>query len=157
MPRYKVVGFDRETGYETDLVVEAADRWEARRMGNERGIEVYGAEAVSVSQPPGPRRPPMTPRGKVRLLLGIVGVSFIVFVFAAFASAAAEPDEIGAVSLFVCAASGIVLFAGLPGWVAEHRGHHNTDAIRLCGVIGLLIWPCWLVALIWAHTRPTGK
>jgi len=46
-----------------------------------------------------------------------------------------------------------ILFIGLaPGHIAKDRGHPSWEAIRLCGLIGLFIWPCWLIALIWAYT-----
>ena len=39
-----------------------------------------------------------------------------------------------------------------PGMVAKRRGHPNATAIRICGLIGVLIWPAWIVALVWAYT-----
>jgi hypothetical protein len=46
-----------------------------------------------------------------------------------------------------------ILFLGLgPGLIAKRRGHPSMEAIRILGVIGLLIWPCWIVALVWAYT-----
>lgn len=48
----------------------------------------------------------------------------------------------------------IISLAWLPGRIAKRRGHANATAIRVCGVIGLIIWPCWIVALIWAYTGP---
>lgn len=50
----------------------------------------------------------------------------------------------------------IVLKLGaLPGNIAQQRNHQQTDAIRVCGWIGVLtLGLAWPVALIWAYTRP---
>lgn len=47
----------------------------------------------------------------------------------------------------------------IPGAIAKSRGHPNAPAIRLCGLLGLLVWPAWVVAFIWAYTnaRPTER
>lgn len=48
----------------------------------------------------------------------------------------------------------IILYVGyLPGRIARRRNHPNADAICLCGRIGAIILPLWLVAIIWAHTN----
>jgi len=47
-----------------------------------------------------------------------------------------------------------VFIAAIPGEIASRRGHKNAGAIRLCGYIGILIWPCWLVGLVWSLTDP---
>lgn len=47
-----------------------------------------------------------------------------------------------------------VWLAFLPGKIARRRNHPSQDAIRLCGVVGLFIWPAWFVALVWAHSKP---
>jgi hypothetical protein len=53
--------------------------------------------------------------------------------------------------------AGAVFLASLPGKIAEHRGHPQSDAIRVAGWLGLLtmglLFP---VALIWAYTRPSA-
>ena len=41
-----------------------------------------------------------------------------------------------------------------PWRIAKRRGHPNSDAIRVCGLIGLVFWPCLVVAFIWAFTKP---
>jgi hypothetical protein len=51
-----------------------------------------------------------------------------------------------------------VVLGGLPGRIADQRGHPQADAIRVAGWFGLvmlgLLWP---IALIWAYTRiPSG-
>jgi hypothetical protein len=46
----------------------------------------------------------------------------------------------------------MVLLAYTPGKIARKRGHPSAEAIRICGVVGVLFWPLWLFAYIWAHT-----
>ncbi len=49
----------------------------------------------------------------------------------------------------------VVLWLGaLPGNVARKRGHPQSDAISVCGWLGLLFALLWPVALVWAYTRP---
>ena len=72
---------------------------------------------------------------------------------------AIEPPSDGlwiAISVLVLV---VALFAAyfigcLPGYVARRRGHENALAIRVCGLVGIVVWPCWIVALIWAFTGP---
>jgi hypothetical protein len=47
--------------------------------------------------------------------------------------------------------------ACIPGNIARERRHLDAEAIRLCGILGaLLFWPAWLIALVWAYThRPS--
>jgi len=52
----------------------------------------------------------------------------------------------------------ILIYVGLgsfPGKKARERGHPQADAINVLGWIGLLLGVApWLVALVWAYTRP---
>jgi len=49
----------------------------------------------------------------------------------------------------------IVKLGALPGNIAQERNHPQSDAIRVCGWIGILTLGIgWPVALIWAYTRP---
>ncbi len=44
----------------------------------------------------------------------------------------------------------------LPGQVADARGHPHSEAIKIASWFGLaLLGPLWVVALIWAHVKPT--
>lgn len=55
----------------------------------------------------------------------------------------------------IAVAIGLVIWLGfLPGMVARSRGHPSADAIRLCGLFGILFWPLWIIAAIWAYTGP---
>ena len=47
-----------------------------------------------------------------------------------------------------------VLIAGLPGHIARRRGHASARAIHICGLCGLLFFPAWIAALVWAYTGP---
>lgn len=48
----------------------------------------------------------------------------------------------------------VFLIGCAPGHITRARRHESADAVSLCGWIGLIIWPCWIVAIIWAHTGP---
>ena len=45
--------------------------------------------------------------------------------------------------------------ASLPGQTATERGHPQAEAVKVLGWIGLLLGIApWLVALVWAYTKP---
>ena len=52
---------------------------------------------------------------------------------------------------------GIVKIHELPGDIALKRGHPQAEAIRICSLLGLLIFPFWMFALLWAYMRPVFK
>jgi hypothetical protein len=52
------------------------------------------------------------------------------------------------VGLLIGAAALAILLAFAPGRIARKRGHPSAVAIGICGVLGLLIWPLWIIALI---------
>jgi hypothetical protein len=60
--------------------------------------------------------------------------------------------------LVVLVLIGIAIFvelARLPGKKARERDHPQADAINVLGWVGLLLGVApWLVALVWAYTRP---
>jgi amino acid transporter len=48
-----------------------------------------------------------------------------------------------------------VKLAALPGQTAAERGHPQAEAINVLGWIGLLLGVApWIVALVWAYTKP---
>ncbi len=50
-----------------------------------------------------------------------------------------------------------VKLAALPGQTAIERGHPQAEAINVLGWIGLLLGVApWLVALVWAYTKPVA-
>ena len=52
---------------------------------------------------------------------------------------------------------GIVKIHELPGEIARKRGHPQAEAIRICSLLGLIIFPFWMIALLWAYMRPVFK
>ena len=67
-------------------------------------------------------------------------------------------DKIAIVSLVLIMFSVIVILLGIvklhtyPGQVAEQRGHPQKEAIEATSVMGLIIFPLWMLALIWAYS-----
>jgi hypothetical protein len=49
---------------------------------------------------------------------------------------------------------GIIKVHELPGNIAQSRGHPQADAIRICALLGLIIFPFWMFALLWAYMKP---
>lgn len=59
--------------------------------------------------------------------------------------------------LFVCGLGVIWSLGALPGRLARQRLHPQADAIGVAGWCGLLMpVPLWLLALVWAYTKPAG-
>jgi len=52
---------------------------------------------------------------------------------------------------------GIVKVHTLPGQVAEQRGHPQVTAIEVCSLLGLLVFPLWMFALVWAYAGVIGR
>ena len=49
----------------------------------------------------------------------------------------------------------VVLLGNMPGEIARKRNHPQAEAINILGWIGLLFGGIpWLVALVWAYTKP---
>jgi hypothetical protein len=48
----------------------------------------------------------------------------------------------------------LALLVSIPIRIARERNHPNKEAITACAVLGLLLWPLLLVAIIWAYTQP---
>lgn len=67
-------------------------------------------------------------------------------------------DKIAIISLFLIFFSVITIILGIvkihtyPGKVAEKRGHPQKDAIEATSLMGLLIFPLWMLALIWSYS-----
>jgi len=47
---------------------------------------------------------------------------------------------------------GIIKIHTYPGKIAKERKHPQTDAIEVTSLLGLLIFPFWMMALIWAYS-----
>jgi hypothetical protein len=58
------------------------------------------------------------------------------------------------VLIFVVAVAGLALallwLGQLPGAMARRSGNPQWSTIRLLGWIGLVIWPLWVLAMVWA-------
>jgi hypothetical protein len=67
-------------------------------------------------------------------------------------------DKIAIISLFLIFFSVITIILGIikihtyPGKIAEQRCHPQKDAIDATSVMGLIIFPLWMLALIWAYS-----
>jgi hypothetical protein len=49
---------------------------------------------------------------------------------------------------------GIIKVHELPGEIAKKKGHPQAEAIRICSLLGLIVFPFWMFALVWAYVRP---
>lgn len=67
-------------------------------------------------------------------------------------------DKIAIISLSLIFFSVVTIILGIvkvhtyPGKVAEQRGHPQKDAIEATSLMGLLIFPLWMLALIWSYS-----
>ena len=52
---------------------------------------------------------------------------------------------------------GIVKVHTLPGRIAAQRSHPQATAIDVCSLLGLLVFPLWMFALIWAYGGTIGQ
>jgi len=48
----------------------------------------------------------------------------------------------------------IVCLHMVPGKVARANNHPQVKAIEACSLMGLIIFPFWMVAMVWANFRP---
>ena len=48
----------------------------------------------------------------------------------------------------------IVFVHTMPGKIARRRGNPQAEAIDILSLLGLLIFPLWMAALVWAYIRP---
>jgi len=67
-------------------------------------------------------------------------------------------DKIAIISLFLIFFSAITIILGIvkihtyPGKIAEERGHPQKDAIEATSLMGLMIFPLWMLALVWSYS-----
>ena len=57
------------------------------------------------------------------------------------------------VSIFIIIVAGIYMIHTYPGKVAAKRKHPQLKAIEVTSLTGLLFFPLWIFALIWAHSN----
>ena len=51
----------------------------------------------------------------------------------------------------------VVVFGSLPGKIARGRNHPQAEAITALGWVGIaLLGVPWLLALVWAYTKPVS-
>lgn len=48
----------------------------------------------------------------------------------------------------------IIFVHTMPGKIARKRGSAQTEAIEILSLLGLLIFPLWMAALVWAYMKP---
>ena len=48
---------------------------------------------------------------------------------------------------------GIIKIHTYPGKVAKARNHPQTDAIEVTSLLGLIMFPLWMFALVWAYSN----
>jgi len=71
-----------------------------------------------------------------------------------------NPNVLMGVSLglILCCVIIIILFIvfvhTMPGKIAKRRGNPQAEAIDILSLLGLLIFPLWMAALVWAYIRP---
>jgi Na+/proline symporter len=51
---------------------------------------------------------------------------------------------------------GIAVVHTLPGKIATKRNHSQVEAIEIMSYLGLLVFPLWMEALIWASGKDHG-
>jgi peptidoglycan biosynthesis protein MviN/MurJ (putative lipid II flippase) len=56
-------------------------------------------------------------------------------------------------SIIIITVWGIYMIHEYPGKVAKSRKHPQLRAIQVTSVMGLLFFPLWIFALIWAHSN----
>jgi len=52
---------------------------------------------------------------------------------------------------------GIVKIHEYPSKVAGARNHPQQQAIFVCSLLGLLVFPLWMFALVWAYAGVIGR
>jgi uncharacterized membrane protein len=52
---------------------------------------------------------------------------------------------------------GIVKIHEYPSKVAGARNHPQQQAIFVCSLLGLLVFPLWMFALVWAYDGVIGR
>ena len=69
-------------------------------------------------------------------------------------------DSLAIASLFLILFAVIIIVWGiavvhtLPGRIAKKRHHSQQQAIEITAYLGLLVFPLWMAALIWAYLVP---
>ena len=56
-------------------------------------------------------------------------------------------------AIFIIIAVGIYMIHTYPGKVAKKKKHPQQRAIEVTSLTGLIFFPLWILALIWAHSN----
>ena len=56
--------------------------------------------------------------------------------------------------VIVMAITAIIFLHMIPGKIARRNHHPQAKAIEICSLMGLIIFPFWMVAYVWANYRP---
>jgi Na+/H+ antiporter NhaD/arsenite permease-like protein len=48
----------------------------------------------------------------------------------------------------------IIFVHTMPGKIARKRNNPQAEAIEILSLLGLLIFPLWMAALVWAYVKP---
>lgn len=48
----------------------------------------------------------------------------------------------------------IVFVHTMPGKIARKRAHPQAEAVEILALLGLLMFPLWMAALVWAYIKP---
>jgi hypothetical protein len=51
---------------------------------------------------------------------------------------------------------GIVKLHTYPGQITVQRNHPQAKAIEVCSLLGLMVFPLWMAALVWAYGGVIG-
>ena len=49
---------------------------------------------------------------------------------------------------------GIIKLHELPGEIAARIKHPQVEEIKICSLLGLILVPFWMFALLWAYMKP---
>lgn len=67
------------------------------------------------------------------------------------------------ISVFILFACVVIIVVGiwkihtLPGVIAKRRNHPQAEAIEITAYLGLIAFPLWMAALIWAYVKPVMR
>lgn len=56
--------------------------------------------------------------------------------------------------VIVLVISAIAVLHMVPGKIARANNHPQLKAIEVCSLMGLIIFPFWMIAYVWANYRP---
>ena len=84
------------------------------------------------------------------MLWSVFGVSVLLLIAAAYLLSTTGQSPIATGILAAGAVGAAICLALVPGAIARSRRLPNSSAVNMLGVLGLLIPPLWLIALILA-------